>query len=100
MSWRYANGNRAVSDGKLLFYEKANHQLYRTTLEKSQYPGALSFVMERSDFKQDSSLPNLTRRSCSSPAATPFALSRASRRRRMSAWSSTSTARRSGCDGC
>ena len=47
MSWRYTNnGNRVVSDGKLLkVYEKENKQMFEQPLEKSQYPAALSFLV-------------------------------------------------------
>lgn len=47
MSWRYLNNNnRVVSDGKTLHvYEHENNQVYEQALEKSQYPGALSFLL-------------------------------------------------------
>ncbi|MEO8181436.1 MAG: outer membrane lipoprotein carrier protein LolA [Deltaproteobacteria bacterium] len=47
MSWRYSsNGNRVVSDGKLLkVYEAENKQLYEQTMGKSAYPAALSFLL-------------------------------------------------------
>lgn len=47
MSWRYENnGNRVVSDGKLLkVYEADNKQLYEQEVGKSAYPAALSFLL-------------------------------------------------------
>jgi outer membrane lipoprotein carrier protein len=47
MSWRYtSNGNRVVSDGKLLkVYEADNKQLYEQEMNKSAYPAALSFLL-------------------------------------------------------
>lgn len=47
MSWRYANnGNRVVSDGRLLkVYEADNKQLYEQEVGKSAYPAALSFLL-------------------------------------------------------
>ena len=46
MSWRYRNGNRVVSDGKLVrVYEKDNKQMYEQKINKSQYPAALSFLV-------------------------------------------------------
>jgi outer membrane lipoprotein carrier protein len=47
MSWRYtSNGNRVVSDGKLLkVYEAENKQLYEQDMTKSAYPAALSFLL-------------------------------------------------------
>ena len=47
MSWRYtSNGNRVVSDGKLLkVYEADNKQLFEQDMTKSAYPAALSFLL-------------------------------------------------------
>lgn len=47
MSWRYTNnGNRVVSDGRLLkVYEAENKQLYEQEVGKSAYPAALSFLL-------------------------------------------------------
>ena len=47
MSFRYAsNGNRVVSDAKTVkIYEASNRQLYEQSIEKSQYPAALSFLL-------------------------------------------------------
>ena len=47
MSWRYTNnGNRVVSDGRLLkVYEAENKQLYEQEMGKSAYPAALSFLL-------------------------------------------------------
>lgn len=49
MSWTYeddqSRGNRVVSDGTTIkVYEAGNKQMYEQTLEKSQYPAALSFL--------------------------------------------------------
>src|SRR5262249_17346903 len=46
MDWVYDDpqGNRVVSDGTTLrVYEAANRQMYEQTVDKSQYPAALSF---------------------------------------------------------
>src|SRR4051812_32303623 len=48
MNWTYEqpNGNRVVSDGKVLkIYERENQQMYEQPVDKSQYPAALSFLM-------------------------------------------------------
>ena len=47
MSWRYTtNGNRVVSDGRTLrVYEEDNQQLFEQSVNKSQYPAALSFLV-------------------------------------------------------
>lgn len=47
MSWRYTNnGNRVVSDGKLLkVYDADNEQSYEQEVGKSAYPAALSFLL-------------------------------------------------------
>lgn len=48
MSFSYdsPNGNRVVSDGKIIkVYEKEAEQMYETAVQKSQYPAALSFLM-------------------------------------------------------
>jgi outer membrane lipoprotein carrier protein len=47
MSWEYETpaGNRVVSDGSTLrVYEAANKQLFEQSIDKSQYPAALSFL--------------------------------------------------------
>jgi len=47
MAWTYSNpaGNRVVSDGSVLkVYEAANKQMFEQTVDKSQYPAALSFL--------------------------------------------------------
>lgn len=47
MAWDYDDpaGNRVVSDGTTLkVYEAANKQLFEQTIDKSQYPAALSFL--------------------------------------------------------
>lgn len=53
MSWRYTtNGNRVVSDGKVLkIYEAENKQMYEQDVNKSQYPAALSFLMGTGNLK-------------------------------------------------
>lgn len=48
MAWDYVDpaGNRVVSDGAVLkVYEAANKQLFEQTVDKSQYPAALSFLL-------------------------------------------------------
>lgn len=53
MSWRYSNGNRVVSDGKVIkVYEKENRQMYEQPLDKSQYPAALAFLVGEGDLKK------------------------------------------------
>jgi outer membrane lipoprotein carrier protein len=61
MSWRYQNnGNRVVSDGKLIkVYEKENKQMYESSLEKSQYPAALSFLVGGGNLKKSFKLTKL-----------------------------------------
>lgn len=47
MAWDYAEpaGNKVVSDGATLkVYEAANKQLFEQSVQKSQYPAALSFL--------------------------------------------------------
>ena len=47
MDWVYSNpqGNRVVSDGSVLkVYEAENKQMFEQTVDKSQYPAALSFL--------------------------------------------------------
>lgn len=59
MSWRYAapNGNRVVSDGKTVkVYDKANQQVYKSSVKKSQYPAALAFLMGEGSLQNDFSL--------------------------------------------
>jgi outer membrane lipoprotein carrier protein len=61
MSWRYtANGNRVVSDGKLVrVYEADNRQMYEQQMENSQYPAALSFLVGGAKLKQTFKLRKL-----------------------------------------
>lgn len=61
MSWRYeSNGNRVVSDGKLIkVYEKDNQQMYEQAIEKSQYPAALSFLLGGAKLKKEFHLKKL-----------------------------------------
>lgn len=54
MSWRYDNGNRVVSDGQLIWiYHKSNERLYEGELHKTQFPGALSFVLGQDTLEHD-----------------------------------------------
>jgi outer membrane lipoprotein carrier protein len=61
MSWRYtSNGNRVVSDGKLLrVYEEENKQMYEQSVEKSQYPAALAFLVGDGNLKKSFRLRRL-----------------------------------------
>ena len=61
MSWRYTNnGNRVVSDGKLIrVYEAENKQMYEQPIEKSQYPAALSFLVGGGNLKKSFKLRKL-----------------------------------------
>jgi len=61
MAWTYDNnGNRVVSDGKLLkVYEKDNNQMFEQGVEKSQYPAALSFLMGQGDLSKTFNLKQL-----------------------------------------
>lgn len=55
MSWQYdqPNGNRVVSDGKLLrVYEQDKKQLVEQQLADSQYPAVLSFLVGKGSLKQ------------------------------------------------
>jgi outer membrane lipoprotein carrier protein len=55
MSWTYnqPNGNRVVSNGTVLkVYEKENKQMYEQSLERSQYPAALAFLMGKGDLRK------------------------------------------------
>lgn len=62
MSWRYtSNGNRVVSDGKLLkVYEAENKQLYEQQMGKSAYPAALSFLLGEGKLTQSFTLKKLS----------------------------------------
>jgi outer membrane lipoprotein carrier protein len=61
MSWRYTNnGNRVVSDGRLLkIYEAENKQLYEQDVGKSAYPAALSFLLGEGKLKASFDLKKL-----------------------------------------
>ena len=61
MSWRYTNnGNRIVSDGKLIrVYEKENQQMYEQPLDKSPYPAALAFLVGTGSLKQSFKLSKI-----------------------------------------
>ncbi len=61
MSWRYTNnGNRVVSDGKVVkVYEKENQQMYEQRLKDSQYPAALSFLVGGGKLKSEFKLRTL-----------------------------------------
>lgn len=59
MSWTYdaPNGNRVVSDGKVIkIYEKENEQMWETPVKGSQYPAALSFLMGKGNLVKEFSL--------------------------------------------
>ena len=64
MSWRYVNnGNRVVSDGnRIKVYEKENQQMYEQSIEKSQYPAALSFLLGGAKLKKEFHLKKLDAR--------------------------------------
>ena len=56
MSFSYdtPNGNRVVSDGKVIkVYEKEAEQMYETPVSKSQYPAALAFLMGEGKLTKD-----------------------------------------------
>ncbi len=60
MSWRYTNGNRVVSDGKLIrVYEKGSKQMYEQPMNKSYYPAALSFLIGGGSLKKTFDLKQL-----------------------------------------
>ncbi|HSC86402.1 MAG TPA: outer membrane lipoprotein carrier protein LolA [Polyangiaceae bacterium] len=61
MSWRYeTNGNRVVSDGKTIkVYDKETQQMYEQNIEKSPYPGALSFLLGGGNLKKEFNLERL-----------------------------------------
>jgi len=62
MSWRYtSNGNRVVSDGRLLkVYEADNKQLYEQQVDKSAYPAALSFLLGEGKLTQSFAIKQLS----------------------------------------
>jgi len=61
MSWRYTtNGNRVVSDGKLLkVYEEEEKQMYEQPMNQSQYPAALAFLVGEGDIRTSFKLETL-----------------------------------------
>lgn len=61
MSWRYeSNGNRVVSDGKIIkVYEKEDKQMYEQSMEKSQYPAALAFLLGGGKLRKEFHLQKL-----------------------------------------
>lgn len=61
MRWTYSNnGNVVVSDGKQIkIYEKENRQMYLQTVNKTQYPAALSFLMGNGSLRQAFTLDKL-----------------------------------------
>jgi outer membrane lipoprotein carrier protein len=61
MSWRYkTNGNRVVSDGKLIrVFEAENKQMYEQAMGKSQYPAALAFLVGGGNLKKSFHLSKL-----------------------------------------
>jgi outer membrane lipoprotein carrier protein len=65
MSWRYENnGNRVVSDGKSIrVYERDNKQMYEQSIDKSQYPAALSFLLGNAKLKTEFYLKKLDEKS-------------------------------------
>lgn len=51
-SWRYANGNRVVFDGQLLhIYDLASQQVYQPLTRTSQHAVALSFLINRGNWR-------------------------------------------------
>jgi outer membrane lipoprotein carrier protein len=59
MSFTYdePNGNRVVSDGKIIkVYEKDAEQMYESSVDKSQYPAALAFLMGEGKLTKDFTL--------------------------------------------
>lgn len=64
MSWRYSsNGNRVVSDGKTIkVYEQENKQMYEQSIDKSQYPAALAFLLGGGRLKKEFKLQKLDSR--------------------------------------
>jgi len=59
MSFAYdePNGNRVTSNGKTVkVYEKENEQQYESSVDKSQYPAALAFLMGEGKLKSDFTL--------------------------------------------
>jgi outer membrane lipoprotein carrier protein len=59
MSWKYdqPNGNRVVSDGRLLkVYEQENQQMFEQPVDRSQYPAALAFLMGQGELTRSFSL--------------------------------------------
>jgi outer membrane lipoprotein carrier protein len=65
MSWRYANnGNRVVSDGsRIKVYEKENKQMYEQSIDSSQYPAALAFLLGGGILKKEFHLKKLDAKS-------------------------------------
>jgi len=62
LSFRYdkPNGNRVVSDGKIIkVYERENQQMYKTKVRMSQYPAALAFLMGKGRLVRDFKLRKL-----------------------------------------
>lgn len=62
ISFRYKkpNGNRVVSDGKVIkVYEADNQQLFRSKVTRSQYPAALAFLMGEGKLMRDFTLKML-----------------------------------------
>jgi len=65
MSWHYANnGNRVVSDGsRIKVYEKENKQMYEQSIDSSQYPAALAFLLGGGILKKEFHLKKLDAKS-------------------------------------
>ena len=64
MSWRYENnGNRVVSNGQVIkVYEQENKQMYEQSIDRSQYPAALSFLLGGGKLKKEFKLKKLDSR--------------------------------------
>ena len=57
ISFRYKNGNRVVSDGKVIkIYDADNKQMYRSKVKRSQYPAALAFLFGDGKLSRDFTL--------------------------------------------
>jgi len=61
MSWSYANGNRVVSDSKLVkVYEKDNKQMYVQPLGNTSYAAVLAFLTGQGSLKQSFKLTRMS----------------------------------------
>lgn len=61
MRWTYTNnGNVVVSDNRhIKIYEKENRQMYLQTVDKTQYPAALSFLLGNGSLRKEFVLTKL-----------------------------------------